>query len=629
MVSFGRSVTFCASARTGLGHLRRITNIAAALRRLKPECQFSLVSNAPAAGLSPSERALFDFTYNCGREQMAGVIAKTGADLVVVDTAVIPNLELLPQALLLILRETVDSQLPRFCLPGGRRWDEALVAAPEDAWTVASGIIGAKTVTNVGWIYRSSGIHGEVLPRDEQRRTVLIATGGGGNDMTATAIARELTPVIAAVRRSIPADSLRVLQIAGPRAPATSLLPNVEAVIDVGSRLDEAFAASDLVISTTGYNSVLELATTDTPVLLVAIERTFDDQSARARTWGQQLGLDHHAGEPQRSAEWIVNVLTEGTRRAPVDLGTSGCQMAARRIVELLEKTKTPDPRRHFTKYVKLGAPSSATTVQRSQAIFDQHVPTCPGLQLLNTDAVAFARLEGPTALELWHDLRRDASDRSGTRRLSEFCCSVLRPLAHLHTALPEGLDLPALDVSRRIIPRLAKPGLSLPKDTAALIDALCGSARFLSAAPIVTAHGDFHLRQLIRPKGREDFILVDLDDLTLGPAEADIGNCLAHLSTTEPLDGAGITDMINDLIPQFIAGYAASAQRVLDSDRVRLYASIALIRRGLKLNERGTSAAAIAAIFNSASKLAVPNVMGKHGTITAGNAHRQGAAQS
>ncbi|MFK7891274.1 MAG: hypothetical protein AB8B63_10705 [Granulosicoccus sp.] len=40
----------------------------------------------------------------------------------------------------------------------------------------------------------------------------------------------------------------------------------------------------------TGYNTVLELARCTTPVLLIPLERTFDDQYRRASTWAPALG---------------------------------------------------------------------------------------------------------------------------------------------------------------------------------------------------------------------------------------------------------------------------------------------------------------------------------------------------
>ena len=539
------------------------------------------------------------------RQNIARAIMAMGPGIAVVDTAVIPDLELLPYPLALILRETIPSRLPAFRLPGGRLWDEVIVAAPPSEWTVTEADIGARSVTNVGWIYRASSSAGGLLGRDMGHRTLLIATGGGGNEEIASAIVRELTPLIDLVRAQLPADGIRVLQIAGPRAPSSGLLPNVDAVLDVGSRLDEAFAEADLVISTAGYNSVLELATCNTPALLIAIARTYDDQAARARVWGPLIGLDHRLGDLRSSANWIVESLVSGRRRIPVDLGPSGCDAAAARLAGLLEAATLSDSRRHFVKRAIPDRPPADVTAQRSQDLFREHVPTCPGVVTPEMDAVAFAQLDGLTAFEVWNALRRDDADFN-LGDSAAFFASVTHPLAKLHRARVTGLNLPRLDARRRISPRLTNCGNAVPPGASALADALFDlvSASALRARSVVL-HGDFHLRQLIRLKNRNDFILVDLDDLATGPAEADLGNCIAHLATSDGVDGRSIETTIQGLIPCFVAGYRETSPIDLDHDAIRLFAALALVRRALKLTERGCQADRVAGIICSAAVLA------------------------
>lgn len=84
-------------------------------------------------------------------------------------------------------------------------------------------------------------------------------------------------------KRSDAVDHLRepfeMIQALGPRASTEDRIVGVDRVLHTGANLHEAFSPADLVISTVVYNSVLELACTDVPVLLLSIPRTFDDQS--------------------------------------------------------------------------------------------------------------------------------------------------------------------------------------------------------------------------------------------------------------------------------------------------------------------------------------------------------------
>ena len=90
------------------------------------------------------------------------------------------------------------------------------------------------------------------------------------------------------------------------------------------------FREACAVISTAGYNSVLELATTDTPTLLLPIPRSIDDQDARVRLWSPRLGPP--SGDP---VPWLAETLATRRRRPPVDLGPSGEDAAAAAILSL------------------------------------------------------------------------------------------------------------------------------------------------------------------------------------------------------------------------------------------------------------------------------------------------------
>ena len=97
--------------------------------------------------------------------------------------------------------------------------------------------------------------------------------------------------------------------------------------------MNRHFGAADVVISTAGYNSVLELASLDVPTLLVPIPRSIDDQVARVHLWAPRVGAGHLVGI-EESGAWLAHAITARRRRDPCDLGPSGEDEAARLILE-------------------------------------------------------------------------------------------------------------------------------------------------------------------------------------------------------------------------------------------------------------------------------------------------------
>ncbi len=327
-------VTFCATSRSGLGHLRRSINIAAALRKRAGPLDLRLLTNGPAAGLDPGDRAVFDAVREAPRAEMAAALDAWGAGPVVVDTAVVPGIERLSRPLVLVLRETVASRLARFRLAGGRRWDRVVVPNPPDWWMPPAGSLPGSAVEAVGWIYRRPPAPEPRSGEDPNRPAdVLIASGGGGTAATAEDFRRRLAPLLRDLRARV-RRPIRFRQALGPRSPAAARLEEADEVFAPGADLDRHFAAADLVITTVGYNSVLELASLDVPVLLVPIPRTYDDQEARARRWADALGFRLGPEEAAESAAWAASVLESLRRRPPADLGPSGAARAAEIILE-------------------------------------------------------------------------------------------------------------------------------------------------------------------------------------------------------------------------------------------------------------------------------------------------------
>lgn len=107
---------------------------------------------------------------------------------------------------------------------------------------------------------------------------------------------------------------------------------------------------------------------------------------------------------------------------------------------------------------------------------------------------------------------------------------------------------------------------------------------RSYAEGPIPTGHallhGDLHVGQFIQEPWGKVWVL-DLDDLALGPPEADLANFAAHLSTTDP--GPGIAGWAGQVCREW-----ASLGGALEPTVFARFLHLALVRRHLKLREAG-----------------------------------------
>lgn len=197
-------------------------------------------------------------------------------------------------------------------------------------------------------------------------------------------------------------------------------------------------------------------------------------------------------------------------------------------------------------------AAMAAEALRRSNALAGQGVPTpAAGVGRIATE-VRFARLDG----------------RCGTALPVREQCALLAVVGRLHRARIPGLS--RYDPFLRIRPRLALAS-RIP-------------AREILREPVPRGgsvlHGDLHVGQFVRDAGGKVWI-VDLDDLALGPPQADAANFAAHLATSRR--GRDI-----DTFARRIRAAWQGHGLARDDTTFERYLRFALLRRHLKLREAG-----------------------------------------
>lgn len=323
-------IAFFGTSRSGLGHLRRIANIARQIASRYACAQMTLITNAEPAGMGTGDLCVFSNIVTCPTSDMARWLVNAKVSLAVADTMALPGIGDYTGHIALILRETPQDKLVRFVRDDGQAWDVVLVPNSADHWLPDLPRHYARCVEPVGWVRRATGCR-----RDEDESAgVVLATGGGGNDQT-RALLYPVLDTLFGKTRSVCKTGFRIRQALGPRAEGQAL-SGVDEVFDPGADLNRVFRAAEVVISTAGYNSVLELAGTDTPTLLVPIPRSLDDQAARVALLGPRLGFGLTQGRTDDAALWLADQIDRPCRRQPVDLGPDGAARAAEVLLEML-----------------------------------------------------------------------------------------------------------------------------------------------------------------------------------------------------------------------------------------------------------------------------------------------------
>lgn len=194
----------------------------------------------------------------------------------------------------------------------------------------------------------------------------------------------------------------------------------------------------------------------------------------------------------------------------------------------------------------------AAEALRRSEVLRAQSVQT-PAARAGPTPAeLAFDRVEGRTG----HDL------------IGQDMKPLFHSVAQLHGASVS--NLAPYDPLLRIRPRLALTDVPLFRD---IVNGPIPQGRSV-------LHGDLHVGQFIVTLSGAVW-LVDLDDLAIGPPEADLANFAAHLATTQ--HKPGIEAWSRQVFNAWDAIGLSADQQVFTR-----YLHLALLRRHLKLRQAG-----------------------------------------
>lgn len=338
-------VAFCATSKSGLGHLARIHHIANALRNSTNSARLTLLSNAtlPANIFRCRHKGteLFDEVKISEKTDFTRVLTQLRSHVVVVDTAVVPDVGRLTVPIVLVMRETRRDKLPQFAPGPGQGWDLVIVPNPPEHWSPNGKLLPAHAIQHVGWIYED--VAGKpVLNKSKSnsgsgQRKILLCAGGGGNSEWSEWELR-LRQLISDSSGKLGCD-LHVTQLLGPRASASARFEWSDETLSSIDGLSSHMEQYDLIITATGYNTVLELARCTTPALLIPLNRTFDDQYTRAQQWAPSLGYLFDPNDIPGALAWCAEELACGKRRNRVQLGDSGAAAAAALIRQFAQKS--------------------------------------------------------------------------------------------------------------------------------------------------------------------------------------------------------------------------------------------------------------------------------------------------
>lgn len=197
----------------------------------------------------------------------------------------------------------------------------------------------------------------------------------------------------------------------------------------------------------------------------------------------------------------------------------------------------------------------------RAAALWDAGIATPVPIRVDDL-TLRFPRIHGDTGKNLLSSLR-----------------DLLSPLAKLHRLDLHGLGLRPYDPLARIRPRLSLAPAWMKDQISQTMARIPVGTRSL-------CHGDFHPAQVIRDAEGLSWLL-DLDDLALGPVEADLGNLIGWLATQPGPSDPALVDRETHARRLILGEWQAMAGGV-DLAALQDYTKLAIFRRALKQAERG-----------------------------------------
>ena len=284
----GPRVLFQSRNRRGLGHLMRGLNLAREVLDLAPAAQVSMhTRNQSAPAFCPA--GIECIVENAARPATgwAEVLARVAPDVVVYDTMLPTELDLLPAAArvcYVMRRCRPERQAEVFASPFLRDRVDAVVVphtAAEFGYPIPAGL--RQRARFAGLIARRPDPVVQARLRTRyglaDAAFVLVSTGGAGGFAHS---AQPFFDAVAAVQRAVAGQvGLRHVVVLGPHF--RGVVPDLSGAVVVQSEpaLVDLFAIADLVVAEGGYNSVSELRLVKTPAVFLPGMRTLDDQEER------------------------------------------------------------------------------------------------------------------------------------------------------------------------------------------------------------------------------------------------------------------------------------------------------------------------------------------------------------
>lgn len=210
-----------------------------------------------------------------------------------------------------------------------------------------------------------------------------------------------------------------------------------------------------------------------------------------------------------------------------------------------------------------LNAATTAEVIRRTRIARLNGVVTPNINAVKNNHTIQFERIDGECGIQLLQ--------KTSLREL-------IAPLIALHDI--DHAKFPRFDPFLRIDPRVA--ALSIPHGLVQEIN----KRKHIEFPTTGIVHGDFHLKQLIRDTDGHCWV-IDLDDLAIGPIEADLGNLAAYLATHPATMGDSMSTSLRYWKQQIMGAWNDLGQ-TYQENWLRYFMQVALIRRTLKRLEAG-----------------------------------------